>query len=323
MRSERLLSFVIPVYRSEAYLAATVTELVSFFEPRSAFEVILVNDASPDGVQRVIDRLCASDTRVRSLTLGANVGQHRATLRGLAEARGDIVVTLDDDGQNPPSAALAIAEALERDDLDVVYGTFGVSTGPRSRRIATAINRWVSKHTLPNPHGIPLTNVRALRGDLARQLGATASSYPYIDALIFRMAARIGDARVAHRPRAAGSSTYTLGRLMTMGLSHVTSLSVLPLRIAVVGSFGISALGFLAGAAATVRALALGGAPVGWLSLFCAVTFLFSVLFAFLGIVSAYVGRMYVASNERGLVWVRSRTPASPPASAERERSSA
>src|SRR5688500_10521109 len=104
MRSERLLSFVIPVYRSEAYLAATVTELVSVFEPRSAFEVILVNDASPDGVQRVIDRLCASDPRVRSLTLGANVGQHRATLRGLAEARGDIVITLDDDGQNPPSA---------------------------------------------------------------------------------------------------------------------------------------------------------------------------------------------------------------------------
>jgi polyisoprenyl-phosphate glycosyltransferase len=316
LRSERLLSFVIPVYRSEACLAATVTELVSFFESRSAFEVILVNDASPDGVQHVIDRLCAGDARIRSLALGANLGQHRATLQGLADARGDIVITIDDDGQNPPSAALAVATALERDDFDAVYGTFEVRMQSRSRRVASAINRWVSKHTLPNAREIPLTNVRALRGDLARQLGATASSYPYIEALIFRMATRIGEAPVEHRPRAAGSSSYTLARLMTIGLSHVTSLSVLPLRLAVVGSFGISACGFLVGAAATVRALASGGAPVGWLSLFCAVTFLFSVLFAFLGIVSAYVGRMYVASNERGLVWVRSRTPASPSASA-------
>ena len=309
MASERLLSFVIPVYRSEAFLAATVTELVSFFESLSAFEVILVNDASPDGVQRVIDTLCAADRRIRSLTLGGNLGQHRAVLRGLAEARGDIVVTLDDDGQNPPAAALAVAERLQRDDLDAVYGTFEVSGQPLARRTATTVNRWVSKHTLPNPLAIALTNVRALRGDLARQLGAAAPSFPYIDAMIFRMTNRIGDVRVEHRARAAGSSNYTLGKLLTIGLSHVTSLSVLPLRLAVIGSFGISALGFLAGVVATLRALTLGGAPLGWLSLFCAVTFLFSVLFAFLGIVSAYVGRMYVALNEQQMVWVRSRTP--------------
>ena len=310
MASERLLSFVIPVYRSEACLAATVTELVSFFDSRSAFEVILVNDASPDGVQSVIDALSAADPRIRSLTLGGNLGQHRALLRGFAETRGDVVVTLDDDGQNPPSAAVAVAERLERDDLDAVYGTFDVRGQPWARRTATAVNRWVSKHTLPNPRGIGLTNVRALRGDLARQLGAAASSYPYIDAMIFRMTSRIGDVPVEHRARAAGSSNYTIGKLVRIGLSHVTSLSVLPLRLAVIGSFGISALGFVAGVAATVRALTLGGAPLGWLSLFCAVTFLFSVLFAFLGIVSAYVGRMYVTLNEQQMVWVRSRTPA-------------
>lgn len=316
MRSDRILSLVIPVFRSEECLGATVAELVSFLDSRAAaFEMILVNDASPDGVQRVIDNLCAADPRLRSLTLGCNVGQHRATLQGLAEARGDIVVTIDDDGQNPPAAALAVADALERDDLDVVYGTFETSGQTWPRRAASAINRWVSRHTLPNPRAIAITNVRALRGDLARRLGGTTRSYPYIDAMIFRMANRIGEARVEHRARAAGSSSYTLPKLLTIGLSHVTSLSVLPLRLAVIGSFGISLFGFVVGVAATARALALGGAPLGWLSLFCAVTFLFSVLFAFLGIVSAYVGRMYVASNEQGMVWVRSRTPSSAPAS--------
>ena len=119
---------------------------------------------------------------------------------------------------------------------------------------------------------------------------------------------------------AVGSSNYDLTKLVVLWLSHLTTLSVLPLRIAVVGSFGISGLGFLLGVAATARALSLGGAPVGWLSLFCAVTFLFSVLFAFLGVVSAYVGRMYVALNEQGLVWVRSRTPAPVPEAAPKGR---
>ena len=307
MNSDPRLSFVIPVYGSEACLASTVDELVRFFDANAAFEVLLVNDASPDGVQQVIDRLSAADPRIRSLTLGANVGQHRATLQGLAAARGEIVITLDDDGQNPPEAAQAVADALQRDDLDAVYGTFPVSRQPWARRAVTALNGWLSKRILPNRSGIPLTNVRALRGDLARQLGTAGSSYPYIEALVFRMTSRIGAVPVPHRPRTSGASGYTLPRLMAMGLSHVTSLSVLPLQIAVAGSFGISACGFLIGAAATARALWQGGAPLGWLSLFCAVTFLFSVLFAFLGIVSAYVGRMYVASNERGLVWIRSR----------------
>jgi polyisoprenyl-phosphate glycosyltransferase len=311
MRPDSFLSIVIPVHGSEHSLGVTVAEIVAFFESGPAFEIVLVNDGSPDGVQAVIDRICAADDRIRSLTLGANIGQHRATLRGFGETRGDVVVTLDDDGQNPPAAALAVASALERHDLDVVYGAFHVRRESMLRRMASALNGWVARHTLPNPRGIILTNVRALRGDLARQLADTRSTYPYIEALVFRITNRIGQEHVEHRPRATGVSTYDLRKLVVLWLAHLTSLSVLPLRVAVIGSFGISGLGFLAGLAATVRALSLGGAPVGWLSLFCAVTLLFSVLFAFLGVVSAYVGRMYVALNEQGLVWVRSRTPAS------------
>ena len=126
------------------------------------------------------------------------------------------------------------------------------------------------------------------------------------DAMVFRMASRIGEVPVTHRSREAGSSSYTFAKLMKLWVSHLTSLSVLPLKIAMVGSFGVSALGFVLGAVMMARALAAGSAPAGWLSLFCAVTFLFGVLFAFLGIVSAYLGRMYVSLNERGMVWIRS-----------------
>lgn len=309
MGSERLLSIVIPVFRSESALAGTVGELLDFFEGREAIEVVLVNDGSPDDVQRVIEDLCNTSPRVRGLELGRNLGQHRATLLGFAQTRGDVVVTLDDDGQNPPSAAAAVAEALRADDLDVVYGSFDVPRQSLARRAASAMNRWLSRHTLGNTRNVGISNVRALRGDLARCLSRAKSPYPYIDAMIFRVASRIETVTVEHRRRSSGSSTYTLQKLVALWLSHLTSLSVLPLRVAMFGSFGISALGFLGGVVAAARALYLGGAPVGWLSLFCAITFLFSVLFAFLGIVSAYLGRLYVSANEQDLVWIRSGTP--------------
>lgn len=315
---EGLVSVVIPVYRSEAYLAATVLELVTALTPYMDFEIVLVNDGSPDDVQRVIDDLCGDDSRIRYLSLARNVGQHRAILRGLAKARGDVVVTVDDDGQNPPSAVLALAAALQRQDADVAYGRFQSVEQSWPRRFASRANGWLSRATLANDKQIAISNVRALCGDFARWLGATQSAYPYIDALIFRATSRVVEIPIDHRPRSRGQSTYTILSLAKLWMSHVTSLTILPLQVAIVGSFGVSALGFLVGGAQMLRALKEKRAPEGWLSLFCGMTFLFSVLFAFLGIISSYLGRMYVNTNERGLVWERpqraraGRTKASP-----------
>jgi undecaprenyl-phosphate 4-deoxy-4-formamido-L-arabinose transferase len=312
MVSDVMLSVVIPVYRSEGYLADTVGELMLALEKAGVeFEIVLVNDGSPDGVQSVIKDLEEKDHRVRGLELGRNRGQHAATLSGFAETRGQVVVTVDDDGQNPPSAAIAVLNRLLEADVDVVYGEFRTVEQSAMRRAASRANRWLTARTLQNVKGIAVSNVRAIRGELARAMGASTSPYPYIDALVFRMTSRIGVVPVEHRARGANTSTYTLRKLLSLWVSHLTTLSVLPLKVAVVGSIGASALGFLGGVAMLVRALLVGGAPAGWISLFCAVTFLFSILFAFLGIISAYLGRMYVATNERELTWIRPKVRAS------------
>jgi polyisoprenyl-phosphate glycosyltransferase len=306
--SDGLVSLVIPVYLSEGQLAVTVRELLTFFSKLGQVEVVLVNDGSLDGVQQVIQRLSDEDPRVRFLELGTNGGQHAATLRGFSIARGDWVVTVDDDGQNPPQAAHAVLKALRAGDLDVVYGRFDAMEQSLSRVLASRLNRWLSTHTLGNRSGIAVSNVRAIRGDLARALGNNRSVYPYIDALLFRSTKRIGQVNVEHRPRSMGSSTYTLATLMRLWVAHITTLSALPLRLATVGSFATSAFGFAIGTVQLFRVLATRQAPPGWLSLFCAVTFLFSVLFAFLGIISTYLGRLYIAANAGGLDWVRSRS---------------
>jgi undecaprenyl-phosphate 4-deoxy-4-formamido-L-arabinose transferase len=165
----------------------------------------------------------------------------------------------------------------------------------------------LSRITLDNQKQIAMSNVRAIHGELARSLGALESVYPYIDALIFRATAQLGEVEVKHRSRCRGASTYTPTALLRLWWSHFTTLTILPLKLATLGSFGISGAGMLAGIVLVVRALSERRAPEGWLSLFCAVTFLFSILFAFLGVIGSYLGRMYVSMNERGLVWERPR----------------
>jgi len=313
MPSEGLVSLVIPVYRSALYLEATVSELLMALGARvERVEIVLVNDGSPDEVQSVIRRLAEQDARVRFLELGRNGGQHAAILRAFSMVRGDWVVTLDDDGQNPPEAGLRVLHALRAGNLDVVYGRFQATEQSFFRVLASRLNRWLSGATIGNRSGIAVTNVRALRGDLARALGNNTSAYPYIDALLFRATTRIGQVPVEHRPRGTGHSTYTLRTLLRLWFAHMTTLSSLPLRIATVGSFATSAFGFAVGLFELVRVLAERKAPAGWLSLFCAVTFLFSLLFAFLGMISTYLGRLYFAENARGVDWVRSRSPEPP-----------
>jgi polyisoprenyl-phosphate glycosyltransferase len=310
--SEGLLSVVIPCYRSQAYLERTVTELVEALEPHGPFEIILVNDGSPDNVQEVIDRLHTKDARIRFLELGCNRGQHAATLKGFAIARGDVVITLDDDGQNPPAAGLAVAQALRGSRHDVVYGRFQSTEQSLPRRLASRLNLWIFKHTMGNRTGVRVTNVRAIRGDLARVLGRSEQVYPYIDSMIFRTTRRVGEVTVPHRRRDEGESTYRIRDLFRLWLSHMSTLTVLPLQIATWGSFCAAGLGLLLGLGQLVRVLLEQKAPPGWLSLFCALTFLFSLLFAFLGIISTYLGRMYVSLNARGQDWVRSSGGASP-----------
>lgn len=302
-----LLSVVVPVYRSEAYLARTVGELAAFLGPRRPFEIVLVNDGSPDGVQRVIEELAAADSRVRWVELGTNAGQHAAVLRGFATARGEVVVTLDDDGQNPPETGLKVVDELERRSLDVCYGRLRQIEQHGLRKLASRMNLWLTRQTLGNRGDVVLSNVRAVRGDLARAVGAAEVAFPYVDAMLFRATRRIADVEVEHREREEGASTYSSGSLLRLWISHLTSLTTLPLKAATAGCFGASILGLVVGAVQLVRVLFERRAPEGWLSLFVSITFLFSLLFAFLGVLSLYVSRLYIQQNSRGLTWVRSR----------------
>lgn len=301
-----LLSLVIPCYGSERYLRATVRELVEFFAPAWNYEIMLVNDGSPDNVQQVIEELHRENERIRYIELRTNAGQHGATLRGFAETRGQVVVTVDDDGQNPPEAARTVAEALLAHDVDVVYGRFRTKAHHPMRKLASSLNQRLSEIVIGNKTGVKLTNVRAIQGDLARLMGREQIAFPYIDSMIFRATRRVMNVDIDHRSRSDGESTYTFTKLMKLWLAHMTTLSVLPLHLATTSALTVSLLGFLFGVWKMISVLRMNQAPAGWLSLFCALTFLFATQFAFMAVVSLYVGRLYVSQNLGQLRWERS-----------------
>lgn len=307
MPYQGLLSVVIPVYRSHDYLRRTVLSYKAFLENHGNYEFVLVNDGSPDGVQGVLLELHSEDARCRYIELGTNLGQHRALLYGLAAARGDVVVTVDDDGQNTPASALRVVEALQQHDHDVVYGRYPTPRQKRHRVFASRLNAWITRYAIGNHSNVAVSNLRAMRGDLARTLGRNKGAYPYLDAMIFAATRRIADVPVEHVPRAKGASTYSLSSLVNLFLSHVTSLSALPLKVAALGCFGVALFTTLLGVAEVGRSLYVGTAPAGWLTLMCVLTSFFGLLFAFLGIMGIYVARMYITQNARDLAWVRSK----------------
>lgn len=289
------LSFVIPAYRSERTVVGVIEEIFSEFADA---EVVVVVDGSPDSVAAVVRRFQGDhpQLQVRLLELRQNRGQHFAILQGFRIASGTHVATIDDDGQNPAAEYRVLLDRLRERDLDCVYGDPDRFASSASRRWLSRVNRELSVHFMGNRQRIAISNVRVLRADLAKALTETPSPYPFIDALIFRASCHVEALPVAQRRRAAGRSTYSLARLVTLGISHTTIFSTLPLVI-------VAALGLLVGGLTFAAALALlaarlvGKAPAGEPVLVGLVALLFSMSFANLALLSIYVGRLYVAFN--------------------------
>lgn len=302
-RAAPWLSFVIPAYRSQATLPSVIEEILGEF-PEA--EVVVVVDGSPDAAADAVRtwRATHPEPAVRLFELRQNRGQHFAILQGFRHARGEIVATIDDDGQNPAAAYRRLLEHLRARDLDCVYGDTDRMAQSRRRRWLSRVNQELSVHFMGNRGRIPISNVRVLRADLARSLTETPTPYPFIDALIFRATRHVEALPVEQRPRALGRSTYSLAQLVMLGISHTTIFSTLPLVV-------VAGLGLLVGSLAFVAALLLfagrllGAASATQPLLVGLVSLLFSLSFANLALLSIYVGRLYIAFNSTPRPYLR------------------
>lgn len=304
------VSIVVPVYRSETilpHLADRVLNVMSSAGLSSKFELVLVNDASPDRSWEVIEQLAAKHAFVRGMCLTKNVGQHNATMAGLGHAGGEIVVIMDDDLQHPPEAIVALIAAI-RDGNDVCYTKYVGRQHEHWKKVGSWINDRVATVLLKKPAGLYLSSFKALHRRIVQEIIKYDGPFAYVDGIILDVTHKITVVTIQHQPRFEGQGNYNLRKSVSLWLKMATSFSVLPLRIASIIGAAISSISAVFIVLIVILKLLHPETPAGWTSLVALVLFMGGVQLLSLGIIGEYVGRTYLRLNRKPQYVIRSLT---------------
>ena len=299
MNKEKI-SFVIPCYNSTNTLEAVVTEIEKMMTeqlPAYDFEIILVNDCSPDGTTYdKIKEIATQKPFVKGINLARNFGQPSAVMAAIHHAKGDYVVCGDDDGQTPFNEFPKLFAKIQ-DGYDVVEAKYDVR-GKRSwiRMIGTRLNELMATWLINKPKGLELTSYWCIRKFIAEEILRYENPYPYIGGLLLRSSQNVCNVSVSQRKRLKGKSGYTFKKLIGLWINGFTSFSIIPLRITTVLGFLISLLGFCFGIHTFIKKL-FTDMPAGFATIVCLLLLFFGFSFLFLGIIGEYIGRIFISLN--------------------------
>ncbi len=313
VRGEIALSIVIPVYRSEDILGRLVDEVrdaAGALRVLDSFELILVNDGSPDGSWNRITELADRFSFVHGICLMRNFGQHNAIMAGLRESNGRLVVLMDDDLQHAPAEISRLVAALDR-GADVCYTHYVNRQHASWKRLGSWFNNLVATWLLKKPYTVYLSSFKALRRCVVDEVLRYDGPFAYIDGLILDVTRSIVSIDIEHQQRLAGAGNYSLRKSISLWLSMATSFSIQPLRLASFIGFTLAAISLLLGSAALIEKLLRPETQAGWASIVAAVLFVGGAQLMCLGLLGEYLGRAYLKLNRKPQYAVRARYPRS------------
>lgn len=294
------ISFVIPCYHSAQTVGNVVRDIVDTVLLRSEFqyEIILVNDNPPDDTWRVICEMCRNNPNIHGICFTKNFGQHAALMAGYRKVTGDIVVSLDDDGQNPPQEMFKLIDALN-EKTDLVYAKYIQKKRSLFRNFGSKVNDWMVQWLLNKPKELYLASYYAAKRFIIDEMVKCENPFPYIDGLALRSTSEYINVDIVHKERMAGNSGYSIAKLIGLWMNGLTSFSVKPLRIATFSGFCISLFGLVLAIIIIIQKLILKDAvSAGWPSIMTVVLILDGAIMIMLGLVGEYVGRIYVTMNK-------------------------
>jgi undecaprenyl-phosphate 4-deoxy-4-formamido-L-arabinose transferase len=293
------ITAVIPVHRSAETLPLLLPRLTASLESIvSTHEIILVDDGSPDHSWMVISDAVRGDSRIRGIRLMRNFGQHNALLVGIRAARHRLIVTLDDDLQNPPEEIVRLVERLTN-DVDVVYGAPASEQHSLWRSAASRVTKYALEEAMGAPAARSVSAFRIFRTELRQAFDRFQSPDISIDVLLTWATTRFASVSVRQEARTGGRSNYTLGRLIHHALNMMTGFTSRPLRIASMIGFLFTIFGFVVFVVVVARFL-IGGDPVPGFPFLASIIAIFSgVQLLILGIMGEYLARMHFRLMER------------------------
>lgn len=292
------VSFVIPCYRSELTLGHVVEEIRAVMTQLSAYryEIVLINDCSPDDTLGVIRGLCETYDNITGISLARNFGQHAALMAGFRHVTGDIVICLDDDGQTPAGDVGKFLAEIEA-GRDVVYARYLNKQHTAFRNFGSKINEIMTRFMLGKPKELYISSYFAAKRYVIDEVVRYENSYPYVIGLVLRTTKNICNVDVKHRQRETGHSGYTMKKLFGLWFNGFTAFSIQPLRFATMVGIFCAGSGFLYGIYTVIKRLINPAVPLGFSSLMSAVVFLGGMIMLMLGLIGEYVGRIYISLN--------------------------
>ena len=290
------LSFVIPCYGSELVINDVLDEIheVIIQKPEYDYEIICVNDCSPDNVLDVLIERAENDNRIVVADLTKNVGKASAVLAGYSIVSGDYVINIDDDGQCPLDELWNLfAPILE--GKDAVFAAYTKKKQSVIKNIGSQLDSLMACLLIGKPKGLKTSNFSVVRRYVVDKIKQYKHTYPYLSGLIFKTTSNVANVTMEERERPIGRGNFTIRKSLSLWMNGFTAFSVIPLRISsIIGSL-TAIVGFIYGASIIVRRLFIDpNMAIGYPSLMSAILFVGGMIMLMLGMLGEYVGRIYI-----------------------------
>ena len=302
------ISVVIPVYNGSATLSPLIDRLrIVLDRLATPYEIVLVNDGSPDGSWATIESLALRYSEIVGIDLMRNYGQHNALLCGIRRSRNDVIITLDDDLQQPPEEIPRLLAKLH-EGYDVVYGTpkqeqHGFWRNLSSRVTKAALGAATSASVAPM-----VSAFRAFRASVKPAFADHRSPLLSIDVLLTWATTSFASVTVQRVARRSGVSNYRLRSLVRHTMNMMTGYSLLPLQLATMIGFLFTLFGILVLFFVLGRYLMVGETVAGFPFLASIIAIFSGAQLFALGIIGEYLGRMHLRMMERPAYIVRAAT---------------
>ena len=302
-----LVTIVVPVFNESANLTSLWSRLKPVLDGLDRpWEIVFVDDGSRDDSLAILCEIAAGEEgRVRVVELARNFGQHSAILAGFKQARGEIVVTLDADLQNPPEEIPRLIAAIDEGN-DVVGGWREDRHDQPYRRYASRLHNRLTSFIV----GVPMHDygcmLRAYRRHIVDTVVDCDEKAAFVPALANTFAKRVAEIPVGHDDRAGGKSKYNLFALAKLSLNLITGFSTVPIQMLSMTGIGISLLAVMMAIVLLAHRLIYGPQEEGALwTLFAILFFFIGMIFLALGLIGEYAGRIYLEVRGRPTYIVR------------------
>lgn len=299
MEENKKISFIIPCYGSEKTVGIVIKEIdeVVSQNDKYDYEIIAVNDYSPDNVWSVLKKIAETNSKVKLINLAKNMNRPGALMAGMSKVTGDYIILMDDDGQCPMENLWDLIKPLE-EGHDVSIAKYPTYKQSKFKSFGTIVNRKMTEIVMEKPKDLSFTNFSALKRYIVEEIKKYKNPYPYMTGLLLRTTSDIVNVEMEERERITGNTNFTFKKMLNLWINGFTAFSIKPLRISTVIGVITAALGFIYGLYIIIHKLFVHSSVLqGYSSMMAVLLFIGGIIMMMLGMIGEYIGRIYISIN--------------------------